>query len=165
MQNGAGAVPSPFDCYLALRGLRTLHLRMQAASQNALAIAQFLESNQGKYVERVIYPGLASHAQHEIVKKQASGFGGMVTFFIKGGLKEANIFLSSLEYFTLAESLGACESLAESPALMTHASVPAEQRAELGISDNLVRLSVGIEATQDLLADIEQALKKAVGDM
>jgi len=164
IQNGVGAVPSPFDCYLALRGLRTLHLRIEACSRNAMAVATYLESQMGHSVDRVIYPGLASHPQHDIVKKQAKGFGGMITFFIKGGLPQANVFLSSLKFFTLAESLGACESLAESPAIMTHASVPADKRAELGISDNLVRLSIGIEHVDDLLEDVKAALKKAMNE-
>ena len=156
VQNGAGAVPSPFDCYLALRGLKTLHVRMEAAQKNAGAIASFLESHQK--VERVLYPGLISHPQHELASKQASGYGAMITFFVKGGLEEAASFLGSLKVFTLAESLGAVESLAESPAIMTHASVPIEKRIELGISDNLIRLSIGIEHLSDLLNDLAQAL-------
>lgn len=156
VQNGAGAVPSPFDCFLAHRGLRTLHVRMDACQRNAMSIAQFLEVQDT--VERVIYPGLPSHPNHEIARRQASGFGGMITFFVRGGIEEASIFLAALRLFTLAESLGAVESLAESPAVMTHASVPAEQRAELGISDNLIRLSIGIEHVDDLIADLAQAL-------
>ncbi|RLN93894.1 hypothetical protein BBJ28_00014976 [Nothophytophthora sp. Chile5] len=123
---------------------------------NAQAIAEYLEAHPA--VEKVYYPGLKSHPQHEIAKKQASGFGGMVTFYVRGGLDKARAFLENLEIFTLAESLGAVESLAESPAIMTHASVPAEIRKEIGISDNLIRLSVGIEGLPDLIADLERAL-------
>lgn len=159
VQNGSGAVPSPFDCYLALRGLKTLHVRMDAAMKNAMTIAQFLESH--SFVDKVVYPGLESHPNHAIAKVQAKGFGAMITFFIKGGLNNAGSFLASLQLFTLAESLGAVESLAESPAVMTHASVPPEQRALLGISDTLIRLSVGIEHIDDLLADLTQALANA----
>ncbi|CAI5741488.1 unnamed protein product [Hyaloperonospora brassicae] len=156
VQNGIGAVPSPFDCYLALRGLKTLHVRMAAHAKNAQAVAEYLESHAA--VERVVYPGLPSHPQHAIAKSQASGFGGMVTFYIRGGLDKARAFLEHLQVFTLAESLGAVESLAESPAIMTHASVPPAIRKELGISDSLVRLSVGIEGLPDILADLERAL-------
>jgi len=156
LQNAIGSVPSPFDCYLALRGLKTLHVRMNEAQKNAMAIATHLEAH-GK-VERVTYPGLLSHPQHEIAKAQASGFGAMITFFVKGGLEETSKFLAALRLFTLAESLGAVESLAECPAVMTHASVPADVRKELGISDNLVRLSVGIEFIDDLIADLDLAL-------
>lgn len=147
------------DCYLALRGLKTLHLRMERHWQNAQALAEFLEAHPS--VEKVYYPGLPSHPQHEIAKKQCSGFSGMLSFYIKGGLAEARTFLSSLKVFTCAESLGAVESLAESPAIMTHASVPPEVRAELGISDNLVRLSVGVESLDDLKADLENAFQAA----
>jgi len=156
VQNACGAVPSPFDCYLALRGLKTLHVRMDYAQKNALAIATFLEAH--AKVERVVYPGLPSHPQYELAKTQAKGPGAMITFFIRGGIEEAGTFLKSLRLFTLAESLGAVESLAESPAVMTHASVPREVRATLGISDNLIRLSIGIEAIEDLLQDLAQAL-------
>ena len=132
---------------------------MDCAMKNAMAIATYLEAH--PKIEKVIYPGLKSHPQHDIATKQASGYGGMITFFIKGGLTGAGNFLRSLELWTLAESLGAVESLAECPAVMTHASVPAEKRAELGITDNLIRLSVGIEHIDDLLADIENALSKS----
>ncbi len=159
VQNGSGAIPSPFDCYLALRGLKTLHLRMEASQKNAIVIANMLESNK-TYVEKVIYPGLSSHPNHEIAKKQQNGFGAMITFFVKGGIENASTFLANLGIFTLAESLGAVESLAESPAVMTHASVPPEQRALLGISDNLIRLSIGVEHIDDLVADLQQALSK-----
>jgi cystathionine gamma-lyase len=158
VQNGVGAIPGPHDCYMALRGLKTLHLRMQRHSENALAVAQFLEASDA--VEKVLYPGLPSHPQHEIAKKNSTGngFSGMVTFYVKGGLRAARLFLENIKVFTLAESLGAVESLAESPALMTHASVPAEKRKELNISDNLVRLSVGVEDISDLLDDLKNAL-------
>jgi cystathionine gamma-lyase len=161
-QNSAGATPAPFDCYMALRGLKTLHVRMEAAMKNAMTIATFLETNP-QFVEKVAYPGLASHPNHDIVKKQMRGGGAMVTFFINGGLEEAGVFLKSLKLFTLAESLGAVESLAECPAVMTHASVPVEERKKLGLTDNLIRLSVGIEHIDDLLADLKQALVIATG--
>lgn len=159
-QNAAGAVPSPFDCFLVNRGLKTLHVRMDRHMENGLKVAQFLEAH--PLVLKVIHPGLPSHPQHEIAKHQCSGFSGMVTFRIKGGLKEAKAFLNNLKIFTLAESLGSIESLAELPVVMTHASVPEEQRRMLGITDNLVRLSVGIEHCDDLIQDIDQALKKSV---
>lgn len=160
VQNGIGAVPSPFDCYLALRGLKTLHVRMAKHEVNAMAVAEFLEEH--PLVEKVLYPGLPSHPQHEIAKKQTHGFGGMVTFYVKGGLKEAKGVLENFKLFTLAESLGAVESLAESPAIMTHASVAPEIREKLGISDTLIRLSVGIEGLPDLIADLDQALTAGV---
>ena len=158
LQNAIGAVPAPFDCYMALRGLKTLHLRMRQHSANALAVAQFLQS-QSSLIEKVVYPGLPSHPQYEIAQRQMSGSGGMVTFFLKGGLDESRVFLSSLRLFALAESLGAVESLAEHPAIMTHAAVPAEQRVVLGISDGMVRLSVGVEEVEDIIADLRQALE------
>ena len=156
MQNAVGSVPSPFDCYLALRGLKTLHVRMDAAMRNAMALSLFLETHEK--VQAVTYPGLKSHPQHEICKSQASGFGAMITFFLKGGIAETTSFLGALKLFTLAESLGAVESLAECPAVMTHASVPPEVRKQLGISDSLVRLSIGIEHLEDLQEDLSQAL-------
>jgi len=159
-QNTMGGVPSPFDCYMALRGLKTLHVRMECAQKNAMAIATFLE-NTPSYVTQVNYPGLKSHPSHEIAKIQMRGFGAMVTFFIKGGIEESGKFLKSLKLLILAESLGAVESLAECPAVMTHASVPPEERAKLGISDSLIRLSIGIEHIDDLLADVSQALAAA----
>ncbi|XP_009992887.1 PREDICTED: cystathionine gamma-lyase [Chaetura pelagica] len=159
LQNSLGAVPSPFDCYLCNRGLKTLPIRMKQHFHNALAVARFLESD--PRVEKVIYPGLPSHPQYELVKQQCSGCPGMVTFYIKGRLEHAATFLKNLKVFALAESLGGYESLAEHPALMTHASVPAEDRAALGISDTLIRLSVGLEDEEDLLEDIDQALKAA----
>ncbi|KAI6184073.1 Gamma-cystathionase [Aphelenchoides bicaudatus] len=160
MQLGVGAVASPFDCYLANRGAKTLHLRMKAHSKNGLAVAKWLEAN--PRVEKVLYPELESHPQHHIHKKQSKGASGMVSFYLKGGLKQSQDFLSSLKIFTLAESLGGFESLAELPSKMTHASVPAEERAAIGITDNLIRLSVGIEDKEDLIKDLDQALKKAV---
>jgi len=160
LQNAIGAVPSPFDCYMALRGVKTLHLRMEGHQKNAKIIAEFLEKH--PKVERVLYPGLPSHPHHELAKRQMSGFGGMITFFLKGGLEESRKFLETLRIFALAESLGAVESLAEHPAIMTHASVPEAQRRELGISDSLIRLSVGVENVEDLLKDLERAFEAVV---
>ena len=157
LQNSIGPCQSPFDSWLTLRGLKTLAVRMRAHQENALEMAEWLEK-QDK-IERVVYPGLDSHPQHEIAKKQMSGFGGMVTFFLKGGVEESKKFLSSLEIFSLAESLGGVESLIEHPAIMTHASVPAKVRKDLGIHDNLIRLSVGIENVDDLKKDILTGLK------
>jgi cystathionine gamma-synthase/cystathionine gamma-lyase len=157
LQNAIGAVPSPFDCYLVLRGIKTLALRVRQASASAGAIAERLAAH--PKVERVIYPGLSTHPQHALAARQMRGFGAMISFVIRGGLGPARAFLSGLEIFACAESLGGVESLAEHPAIMTHASVPAEQRAKLGIADGLVRLSVGVEAEADLWADIERALQ------
>ena len=159
VQNSIGAVPSPFDCYLVMRGIKTLAVRMERHGSNALGVARYLEAHEG--VERVLYPGLESHPQHELAKAQCSGFGGIVTFYLRGGLAEARTFLESVELFTLGESLGAVESLIESPAIMTHASVPVETRLELGLTDNLVRISVGLEDIEALLEDLAQALGKA----
>lgn len=157
IQNGVGAVPSPFDCYMVLRGIKTLHLRMQRHGENAMVVAKFLEGHEK--VERVFYPGLPSHPQHELAKRQMkNGFGGMVTAILKGGVQQGEGFLTSLKLFALAESLGAVECLAESPVIMTHASVPVEQRAKLGIDDSLVRLSVGVESIEDILDDLKSAL-------
>jgi cystathionine gamma-lyase len=157
LQNAVGAVGGPFDSFLALRGLKTLPLRMRQCSESALAIAGWLERH-GR-VERVLYPGLPSHPQHALALRQMkNGYSGIVTFFLKGGLPEARRFLERLELFTLAESLGGVESLVDHPAIMTHASVPPEARARLGITDSLVRLSVGIEDTGDLIADLDNAL-------
>ena len=157
LQNAIGSVAGPFDSFLALRGLKTLHLRMERHCANALAIAQWLEAH--PKIEKVVYPGLASHPQHELAKRQMiGGFGGIVTAVIKGGLDESRRFLERTKLFALAESLGGVESLIEHPAIMTHASIPPEVRAELGISDGLVRLSVGVEDLADLLADLETAL-------
>lgn len=162
LQNSIGPVPSPFDCYLANRGLKTLHLRMRQHQVNAMAVARFLEKN--PRVQKVVYPGLESYPQHELAKKQMTGYGGMVTFFIKGGLENAQQFFKASKLFTLAESLGGFESLTELPAIMTHASVPKDQRERLGISDTLIRLSVGLEDTEDLIEDLDVALKEAVPD-
>jgi len=156
LQNAVGAIQGPFDSFLALRGLKTLAIRMERHCSNALAIAEYLEAH--PKVERVYYPGLASHPQHALAKRQMPAGGGMVTIILKGGLAEARRFLERVEVFALAESLGGVESLIEHPAIMTHASVPADVRASLGVSDSLVRLSVGIEAADDLIADLEQAL-------
>mmetsp|Transcript_30048 Transcript_30048/g.28717 ORF Transcript_30048/g.28717 Transcript_30048/m.28717 type:complete len:215 (+) Transcript_30048:911-1555(+) len=156
VQNGSGAVPSPFDCYLAMRGLKTLHIRMEASQKNAMVIALYLEASDA--VEKVLYPGLRSHPNYLVAKAQCSGSGAIITFYLKGGLKQSSSFLSSLKLFILAESLGAVESLAECPATMTHASVSIEQRVLLGISDNMVRLSIGIEHIDDLLEDLKIAL-------
>ena len=157
LQNSMGPCQSPFDSWLTLRGLKTLAIRMKSHQENALDIASWLEK-QDK-VESVIYPGLKSHPQYYIARKQMSGFGGMITFFIKGGLEESKKFLSKLEIFSLAESLGGVESLVEHPAIMTHASVPLEVREKLGIHDNLIRLSVGIEDVNDLKGDILKGLE------
>jgi len=156
LQNSIGAVAGPFDSFLALRGLKTLDVRMERHCCSAQAIAEWLEND--SRVESVIYPGLASHPQHELAKRQMDGFGGIVTFFIKGDVETARRFLEGCEIFALAESLGGVESLVEHPAIMTHASVPEKERATLGISDQLIRLSVGIEALDDLIAELDVAL-------
>jgi cystathionine gamma-lyase len=156
LQNAVGGIAGPFDSFLALRALKTLHLRMAQHSKNAQQVAEFLEKHPA--VDRVLYPGLASHPQHELAARQMSGFGGMVTAILKGGLNESVAFLERCRLFALAESLGGVESLIEHPAIMTHASIPPDKRAELGISDSLVRLSVGIEDSRDLLAELEYAL-------
>jgi cystathionine gamma-lyase len=158
LSNAMGPIASPFDAFLAMRSLKTLPVRMRAHSENAMAVARDLEKH--PKVERTIYPGLASHPQHELAKRQMRGFGGMVSFVIKGGLPQARTFLENVRIFSLAESLGGVESLVNHPAIMTHASVPVEIRQALGISDTLIRLSVGIETQADLLADLEQALAK-----
>lgn len=157
-QNAIGPCHSPFDSWLVLRGLKTLAIRMKAHEQNAIKIANYLESH--PKVERVIYPGLKSHPQHELAKKQMKGFGGMITFFIKGGISESRAFLENVHLFALAESLGGVESLVDHPAIMTHASIPQKVREELGIFDNLIRLSVGIEDADDLINDLETAFNK-----
>jgi cystathionine gamma-lyase len=158
VQNSCGAVPGPQDCFLTIRGIKTLALRMQRHAENAAVIADFLEAHDK--VDQVIYPGLASHPQHELAKQQMSGFGGMISFHINGGLEEARHFLCALRVFTLAESLGGVESLIEHPAIMTHASVPPENREKLGIRDGFVRISVGIEHVEDLLGDLRQAFDR-----
>ena len=156
LQNAVGAVQGPFDSFLALRGLKTLHLRMKAHCENAQAIAEFLQGHEA--VDEVIYPGLKSHPQHELAKRQMDGFGGIVSIRLKGGFEAAKRFCERTELFTLAESLGGVESLVNHPAVMTHASVPAERRTELGLGDELVRLSVGVETLADLQADLSKAL-------
>ena len=157
LQNSAGAIAGPFDSYLALRGVKTLALRMQRHNESGLKIAQWLELH--PMIERVYYPGLVSHPQHELATEQMSGFGGMISIVVKGGLEKTKRFMENLNVFTLAESLGGVESLVNHPAIMTHASVPEDIRAELGITDSLVRLSVGIEDADDLMQDIDQALQ------
>ena len=159
LQNSIGAVQGPFDSVLALRGLKTLHLRMRAHCDNALALAQWLESHPA--IERVAYPGLDSHPHHALAKRQMQGFGGIVTIFVKGGIEGAKRFCERTELFTLAESLGGVESLVNHPAIMTHASIPPERRAQLGLFDNLVRLSVGVEDLDDLRRDLDHALASA----
>lgn len=155
LQNSIGSVAGPFDSFLALRGVKTLDVRMQRHCESAMRIAEWLQ--QHKRVDGVLYPGLKSHPQHALAAQQMHGFGGIVTFFIKGDLGTARKFLERCEVFALAESLGGVESLIEHPAIMTHASVPPATRAELGISDQLIRLSVGIEAVDDLIEDLDQA--------
>jgi cystathionine gamma-lyase len=157
LQNAVGGVPGPFDAFLTLRGIKTLALRMERHCANALAIAQFLE--QHPQVERVYYPGLASHPQHSLARAQmAGGFGGIVTAVVRGGLERARRTLERCRLFALAESLGGVESLIEHPGIMTHSSLPAATRESLGISDGLIRLSVGVEDVQDLIAELRQAL-------
>jgi cystathionine gamma-lyase len=157
LQNSVGAIAGPFDAFLAMRGLKTLHLRMKAHCASALELAKWLEKHPA--VERVIYPGLKSHPQHALAKRQMHGFGGIITIEVKGGLKKAKRMLERCELFSLAESLGGVESLIEHPAIMTHASVPAANRKRLGISDGLIRLSVGVEDIADLRAELEYALR------
>ena len=157
LQNSVGGIQGPFDSFLALRGLKTLALRMERASGNAAALAEWLDAHPA--IDRVAYPGLASHPGHDVAKRQMSAFGGMLTIYVKGGLAAAKTMLERVDIFTLAESLGGVESLIEHPGIMTHASIPAERRAELGVDDSLVRLSVGIEHLDDLRADLDNALK------
>lgn len=158
LQNSVGAIAGPFDAFLALRGVKTLHLRMRQHCESALELARWLDSHPA--IERVIYPGLESHPQHALAKRQMHGFGGIVSAEIKGGLDKARAFLERCHLFALAESLGGVESLIEHPGIMTHASVPAENRARLGISDGLVRLSVGVEDVADLKAELDRALSE-----
>jgi len=158
LQNAVGSVPSPFDCFLTLRGIKTLALRMERHCGNAMHVAAWLEKH--PKVQKVIYPGLATHPQHLLASKQMQQrYGGMVTAVLKGGLPASKRFLERCELFTLAESLGGVESLIEHPAIMTHASLPAEVRAGLGIDEGLVRLSVGIESVDDLIAELKHALE------
>lgn len=157
IQNSAGAVPGPMDCFFVLRGTKTLAVRMKQHDANARVIAEWLERHPA--VEKTIYPGLESHPQHALANKQMTGFGGMISFVVKGGLTAATRLLERCEVFTLAESLGGVESLIEHPAIMTHASIPADIRAKLGIDDGLVRISVGIEHVDDLIADLDRAME------
>ncbi|GGA66699.1 cystathionine gamma-synthase [Arenimonas soli] len=156
LQNSVGGIQGPFDSFLALRGLKTLHLRMKAHCANALELASWLETHPA--IDKVIYPGLASHPQHDLARRQMHGFGGMISIYVKGGGDAARRFMERCKLFALAESLGGVESLVNHPAIMTHASVPADRRAALGITDNLVRLSVGVEDVQDLRAELDEAL-------
>jgi len=156
VQNAAGAVPGPMDCFMLLRSTKTLHVRMQRHCENAAKIAAWLTKH--PKVEKVIYPGLESHPQHALARKQMRGFGGMISVVVKGGMDASRKMLEKVHLFSLAESLGGVESLIEHPAIMTHASIPAEARAKLGIVDGFVRLSVGIEDVEDLIADLERAL-------
>jgi cystathionine gamma-lyase len=157
LQNAVGSIPGPQDCFLVMRGLKTLHLRMKAHEENAKVVAAFLEKH--PKVEKVIYPGLTSHPGHELAKRQMTGFGGMISYVLKGNLADAKRVLEKVKVFTLAESLGGVESLIEHPAIMTHASVPPETRKTLGIADTLIRLSVGVEDVNDLIADLAQAME------
>lgn len=156
-QNSIGAIPAPLDCFLTLRSTKTLPVRMDRHSKNALEMATYL--SQHNEVESITYPGLPSHPQYELAQKQMKGFGGMISFVLKGGLKKATSLLEKVKIFACAESLGGVESLIEHPAIMTHASVPADIRKELGIHDGLIRLSVGIEHIEDLIKDLDQALR------
>jgi cystathionine gamma-lyase len=155
-QNAVGGVPGPMDCFLVLRGLKTLHLRMERHAANAAKVADFLTRH--PKVLKVTWPGLAEHPQHELARRQMSGFGGMMTFEIRGGLEAARRFLKAVRVFACAESLGGVESLIEHPAIMTHASIPKDTRERLGITDGLIRLSVGVEDAADLLDDLSSAL-------
>jgi cystathionine gamma-lyase len=159
LQNAVGGVPSPLDSFLVLRGLKTLHVRMERHASNAMRIARWLEGH--PQVERVVYPGLPSHPQHALAARQMRGFGGMLAFVLRGGLEAARAFLGAVRIFACAESLGGVESLIEHPAIMTHASVPREAREKLGIGDGLVRVSVGIESADDLVADLERGFAAA----
>ncbi len=161
LQNSAGAICGPFDSFLTLRGVKTLALRMQRHNENAQAIAEWLEGHAA--VESVIYPGLSSHPQYELAQRQMNGAGGIVSFRIRGELDAARRFMETCRLFALAESLGGVESLVDHPAIMTHASVPAAARAALGITDSLIRLSVGVEDVTDLIADLDAALAAAAG--
>lgn len=156
LSNSMGGVASAFDAFISMRSLKTLALRMRQHEKSAIEIAKFLRGH--SKVERVVYPGLESFPQHELAQKQMHGFGGMITFYLKGGLNEARQLLESVKVFSLAESLGGVESLIEHPAIMTHASIPPENRKALGIDDSMVRLSVGVENLEDLIGDLEDAL-------
>lgn len=156
LQNSIGGIQAPFDSFLALRGLKTLALRLERSSSNAMALSQWLDAHPA--IARVNYPGLKAHPGHDVARRQMDAFGGMVTIFLKGGLDAAKAMLERVELFTLAESLGGVESLIEHPGIMTHASIPPERRAELGVDDSLVRLSVGVEDFEDLRRDLDNAL-------
>ena len=160
LQNAIGSIMNPFDSFLLLRSLKTLAVRMERHCENTMQIASFLDSHEA--IEKVIYPGLQSHPQHDLAKKQMKRYGGMLTLILKGGLDSARLFLERTEIFSLAESLGGVESLIEHPAIMTHASIPPDVREEIGITDGLVRLSVGIESLDDLIQDLKVALKGLV---
>jgi cystathionine beta-lyase/cystathionine gamma-synthase len=156
IQNASGAVPGPMDCFLVLRGIKTLHLRVERSCENASKIAQYLHGH--PKINRVYYPGFEDHPGHDVAKRQMRNFGGMVSFDLKrDSFEEAKKVLSKTEIFTLAESLGGVESLIGHPASMTHASIPKEERAKVGLTDSLIRLSVGIEEVEDLMEDLEQA--------
>ena len=159
LQNAVGAIAGPFDSFLALRGVKTLDLRMRRHCESALELAQWLEAH--PRVRRVLYPGLASHPQYDLARRQMRAFGGIISFELESDLAGAVRFLEACALITLGESLGGVESLIENPAIMTHASVPREQRLQVGISDSLVRFSVGIEDVDDLRADLDQALRAA----
>ncbi len=158
LQNAIGAVPSPIDCWLTVMGIKTLHIRMERHNANAMKVAEFLESN--PKVQRVIYPGLISHPQHELAKKQMKGFGGIITFELKGGLNKCKTFMNSLKICYIAESLGGTETMITHPYTMTHSSIPEEERIKRGITEGLLRLSVGIEDVNDIIEDISQAIDK-----
>ncbi len=162
LQNSLGPCLSPFDSWIILRGIKTLEIRMQRHEENATRIAKFLESNTG--VKRVIYPGLKSHPNYKVMKKNSSGAGGMISFYLKGGMKQSNRFLKKIKLFSLAESLGGVESLVEQPATMTHASIPRKVRESIGIEDSLIRLSVGIENVDDLIDDLAIAIEHSLKD-
>ena len=157
LQNSLGPCLSPFDSWIILRGIKTLEVRMERHQQNAIKIAKFLELHKG--VKKVIYPGLKSHPGYKVMRKNTTGSGGMISFYLNGGMKESNRFLKKIKLFSLAESLGGVESLVEQPATMTHASIPKKVRESIGIEDSLIRLSVGIENVDDLLADLDEAIK------
>lgn len=161
VQNSLGACSAPFDAYMTVRGVKTLDIRMERISRNALAAAKFLEGHEK--VEKVVYPGLESHPQHELAMKQMSSGSGIITFYLKGGLTESRQFLENTSMFLCAESLGAVESLLDHPAIMTHASVAPEVRAELGISDNMIRAAVGIETEEDIINDLAKGLDAVTG--
>ena len=159
LQNSCGAVPGPQDCFLALRGIKTLHVRMQRHCENGIEIAKFLSKH--NKIKNVFYPGLINHKNHDIAKKQLKNYGGMLSFDLNNSsLKKAEEFVSKTHFFTLAESLGGVESLCGHPASMTHAAIPKEERLKSGVTDSLIRLSVGIEDIDDLIYDLESTLKK-----